>query len=284
MDVLDRVTRGEWVADHLSGESHSDPRASTVVRATQRRAEPWRRDELVVEEPLEIRVEDEPLVVTMRTPGDDRALAAGFLYSEGVVDGRDDVAAIEHLAGPGGENTIAVRLASGVGAHRDALLRAQRTVVATSACGLCGKTRLDQVEIAATVAVEPIDVDPAVLEGLPALVRTAQTVFARTGGLHGAALVEPGGRIEILCEDIGRHNAVDKVLGSRLLTDRVPVRDRLLVVSGRAGFEIVQKARVAAVPAVIAFGAASSLAVALAERSGMKLYGFVREDRWTRYA
>jgi len=262
----------------------ADHRASTVVRATQRRAEPWRDDEVVVEEPLEIRVDDEPLVVTMRTPGDDRALAAGFLYSEGVIDGLDDVTALDHLAGPGGDNTIQVHLASGVAAHLDAIRRAQRSLVATSACGMCGKTRLDQVEVVAQREVIPTDVDPALLDGLPSRLWHAQAVFKRTGGLHGAALMRPDGELEALHEDIGRHNAVDKVLGSRLLADRVPVGDRLLVVSGRAGFEIVQKARVAAVPAVIAFGAASSLAVELAEASGMKLFGFVRDDRWTRYA
>ncbi|MEO0601469.1 MAG: formate dehydrogenase accessory sulfurtransferase FdhD, partial [Myxococcota bacterium] len=251
---------------------------------TQRRGAPWSDDELVVEEPLEIRVEDEPLVVTMRTPGDDLALAAGFLYSEGVVDGLDDVAALDHLAGPGGENTIQVRLASGVAAHLDALRQAQRSVVATSACGLCGKSRLDQVEVAATVDIVPVDVDPDLLDGLATRLREGQDVFARTGGCHGAALLDPHGGLSTVREDIGRHNAVDKVLGVRFLEDRVPVRDAFLVVSGRAGFEIVQKARVAGVPVVIAFGAASSLAARLAAQSGMKLYGFVRDDGWTRYA
>lgn len=262
----------------------ADHRTSTVVRATQRKAAPWRDDEIVVEEPLEIRIDDVSLVVTMRTPGHDRALAAGFLYSEGIVDGPDDIAAIDHLAGPGGENTIQVRLASGVPAHHDALRRARRDVLATSACGLCGKTQLDQVEVTATAEVRPVDVDLAILDGLPGRLRELQDVFGRTGGLHGAALLDPEGGLSDLHEDIGRHNAVDKVLGARLLDDRVPVDDRFLVVSGRAGFEIVQKARVAAVPVVIAFGAASSLAVELAERAGMKLFGFVRDDRWTRYA
>ncbi len=262
----------------------ADHQRSTVVRATRRRSESWRNDELVVEEPLEIRVEDEPLVVTMRTPGDDHALAAGFLYTEGVVDGLDDVAALDHLAGLGGENTVQVRLASGVQAHLEALRHAQRRVVATSACGVCGKSRLDQVEIAASVEVVPVDVDPLVLEGLPRRLREAQAVFRRTGGLHGAALLAPDGTLDEVREDIGRHNAVDKVIGARFLADDVPVRDRFLVISGRAGFEIVQKARVAAIPAVIAFGAASSLAAALAERSGMALFGFVRDHGWTQYA
>ncbi|MEN0065393.1 MAG: formate dehydrogenase accessory sulfurtransferase FdhD [Myxococcota bacterium] len=263
----------------------ADHRATgTVVRATQRNAAPWADDELVIEEPLEIRVEGEPLVVTMRTPGHDRVLAAGFLYSEGVIDGPDDLSALDHLGGDGGQNVMAVRLASGVAAHREALRRAQREVVATSACGLCGKTRLDQVEVTATTPILPTDVDEAILAGLPGRLHSLQPVFRRTGGLHGATLMTPTGELAPPFEDIGRHNAVDKVLGARLLADQVPVDDRFLVVSGRAGFEIVQKARVAGVPAVIAFGAASSLAVELAERSSMRLYGFVRDDRWTRYA
>lgn len=263
----------------------ADHRASgTVVRSTQQTAQPWHDDVIVVEEPLEIRVDDQPFVVTMRTPGADRELAAGFLYTEGIVDGRDDLTAVDHLGGPGGHNTVSVRLAAGVQAHWAALKRAQREVVVTSACGLCGKSRLDQVEVATTVPIVPCDVPETALRGLPSRLNARQPLFAQTGGIHGAALIDTEGQIGTVHEDIGRHNAVDKVIGQQVWADAVPIHDRFLVVSGRAGFEIVQKARVAGIPAVLALGAASSLAVELAERSGMRLYGFVRDDRWTRYA
>ncbi|MBX2803445.1 MAG: formate dehydrogenase accessory sulfurtransferase FdhD [Myxococcales bacterium] len=241
------------------------------------------RDIVVVEEPLEIRVEDRSIAVTMRTPGHDVELAAGFLLSEGILDGADDLVALDHLSGDAHANTVVARVSGGVEAHLEAIERASRELFATSACGICGKVSLDRVEIQSTVTIQPLEPDPAVLAELPATLRTAQPTFERTGGLHAAALVHPDGQLEVVREDIGRHNAVDKVLGWRLLRDEVPVRNRLLVVSGRAGFEIVQKARVAGIPVVAAIGAASSLAVDLAAATGIALIGFLRADRWTRY-
>lgn len=235
-------------------------------------------DEVAVEEPLEIRVDDRPLAVTMRTPGHDLDLAAGFLLTEGVIDGADDLTALAGL----NENTVGVRLAEGVPAHRVA--RAARDLYATSACGICGKASLDRIRAAAPPLTSRWEVDPAVLTRLPERLGRAQPGFHRTGGLHAAALVDFDGSMEVLREDIGRHNAVDKVLGWRLRADRVPVDDRILLVSSRAGFEIVQKARVAGIPAVAAMGAASSLAVDLAVESGMVLIGFLRPDRFVRYA
>lgn len=241
------------------------------------------QDHVVVEEPLEIRIEDRSLAVTMRTPGADRELAAGFLLTEGVIDGAEDLTALGALPGDPKENTIVARVAGGVQAHLQAIERASRELFATSACGICGKASLDRIEILTQVPIQPMEPDPGVLASLPGALRGAQPTFHRTGGLHAAALVTPDGQLEVVREDIGRHNAVDKVLGWRLLQDRVPVSERILLVSGRAGFEIVQKARVAGVPVVAAMGAASSLAVDLAEASGITLIGFLRPDRWTRY-
>ena len=240
-------------------------------------------DEIVVEEPLEIRVEARAIAVTMRTPGHDLELAAGFLFTEGILDGADDLQAIAHLAGDREANTVVARVAGGVEAHLQAIERAARELYASSACGICGKASLDRVRILAGGPIEPLEPDLDVIPGLAGALRSAQRAFERTGGLHAAGLFHPDGRLEVAREDIGRHNAVDKVLGWRLLQDAVPVRDRILVVSGRAGFEIVQKARVAGVPVVVAIGAASTLAVDLAADSGMALFGFLRGDRWTRY-
>jgi FdhD protein len=239
-------------------------------------------DVLVVEEPLEIRIEGTPLAVTMRTPGHDRDLAAGFLLTEGIIDGLDDLVALEPIGNSG--NVVDCVLAGGVAAHRDQVSRATRELYATSSCGICGKASIDRLEVLAGPITTRFDVDAELLLGLPAILSEAQEAFARTGGLHGAALVRPDGTLEVVREDIGRHNAVDKVLGHRLLTDRVPVDDRLLLISSRAGFEVVQKALVAGVPAIAAVGAASTLAVDLASRSGMTLVGFLRAERFVRYA
>ncbi len=260
-----------------------DPGATSERRVRRGALGVEASDQVVVEEPLEIRIEDRSLAVTMRTPGADRELAAGFLFTEGVLDAADDLIAIEPLAGDERANTIVARVAGGVQAHLEAIERASRELFATSACGICGKASLDRITILAREPIQPMEPDPRVLAGLPDALRAAQPTFQRTGGLHGAALVTPAGHLEVIREDIGRHNAVDKVLGWRLLADRIPVHDRILLVSGRAGFEIVQKARVAGVPVVAAIGAASSLAVDLAESSGIVLIGFLRADRWTRY-
>ncbi|TNE89824.1 MAG: formate dehydrogenase accessory sulfurtransferase FdhD [Deltaproteobacteria bacterium] len=249
---------------------------------TRHPASPETEDLLVVEEPLEIRVEGEALAVTMRTPGHDLELVAGFLFTEGIIDGADDLVALTHVGDSG--NVVDCRLAGGVAAHREQVSRATRELYATSSCGICGKASIDRLEILAGPVTGSFPDDPALLLSLPARLAEAQAAFAKTGGLHAAALVRPDGSFEVVREDIGRHNAVDKVLGYRLRADAVPVDDRLLFVSSRAGFEIVQKALVAGVPAVASVGAASTLAVDLAERSNMALYGFVRDGRFNRYA
>ncbi|MCB9685355.1 MAG: formate dehydrogenase accessory sulfurtransferase FdhD [Alphaproteobacteria bacterium] len=257
----------------------SGVRDHEVVRGPGERLD---TDALVVEEPLEIRVEERSVAVTMRTPGDDLDLAAGFLCTEGIVDGADDLHALDHLAGDPTRNIVVARVAGGVEAHLEALSRATREFYATSACGICGKTSIDRITTLAgghaPTGRVPSD---AVLAALPD--RVVGPSFRATGGLHAAALVDFDGALEVLREDIGRHNAVDKVIGWRLRRDRLPIRDRVLVVSGRTGFEIVQKAAMVQIPVICGIGAASTLAVDLARETGTALYGFVREDRWTRY-
>jgi FdhD protein len=258
-----------------------------VTRRAVRRwpATDEKTDIVAVEEPLEIRVEGTPLAITMRTPGHDLDLAAGFLFTEGVIDGADDLVALRHVDLPADRrgNTVDALLAGGVAAHREAIQRATRELYATSSCGLCGKASIDRIRTTAPPLTNHIDPDPAMLVTLPALLLAGQSAFVLTGGLHAAGLFTPDGELEVLREDIGRHNAVDKVLGWRLREDRVPVDDRILVVSSRAGFEIVQKARVAGISCVAAVGAPSSLAVDLAAESGMALIGFLRQNRLNRY-
>lgn len=243
-------------------------------------------DDVCVEEPLEIRVEGRPLAVLMRTPGDDLDLVAGFLFTEGVIDGPDDLTAIAHVDRPGDErgNTVDVRLAAGVEAHRARIERATRDLYATSACGVCGKASIDRLLIATPPRVRVADPSAAFLLSLSPALLAVQASFARTGGQHAAALFDFDGRLDVVREDIGRHNAVDKVLGARLRADRAPVDDRVLFVSGRAGWEIVQKALMARVPVVASVGAASSLAIDLAREGGLALYAFVRERSLNRYA
>lgn len=239
-------------------------------------------DLLVVEEPLEIRVEGQSVAVTMRTPGHDRELVAGFLLTEGIVDGADDLVAVQHVGDSG--NVVDCVLASGVEAHRERLSKATRELYATSSCGICGKASIDRIRVLAAPLTTHWSMTQEQLVALPDRLAAEQTAFSATGGLHAAALVRPDGTLEVVREDVGRHNAVDKVLGYRLLEDTVPVDDRLLLVSSRAGFEIVQKSLVAGVPALAAVGAASTLAVDLAKESGMQLIGFLRNGRFNQYS
>lgn len=247
-----------------------------------------RPDTLVVEEPLEVRVGGSALAVTMRTPGDDMDLAAGFLVSEGVVSDGEQVRSIRYCAGAtdDGRNTynvLDVDLAPGVAPPDKSLERAFYT---TSSCGLCGKASLDAVRTSAafSVADDPLVVDAGVLALLPDRLREAQRVFDRTGGLHAAGLFTPDGHLLCLREDVGRHNAVDKVVGWALREGRLPLRGTVLLVSGRASFELVQKAWMAGVPALAAVSAPSSLAVDLATEAGMTLVGFLRGSTMNVYA
>jgi FdhD protein len=245
-------------------------------------------DPVAVEEPLELRLatspDDEatPFTVTMRTPGHDAELAAGLLYGEGLIESADDLLTLRDAEACGVENTIRVELR----ADRAAAARAQtRSFYATAACGVCGKTAIDSIFVKGLPLLDPgrPRIAREVLEALPARMREAQRVFARTGGLHAAALFDASGALVVLREDVGRHNAVDKVVGERLLARALPLRDAVLVLSGRAGFEIVQKAARAGIPIVAAVGAPSSLALRMAERSGMTLAGFLRAGRFNLY-
>ncbi len=247
-----------------------------------------RPDTLAAEEPMEIRVGGRPLTVTMRTPGHDFDLAAGFLVSEGVVHRTDQVAGIRYCAGAtadGGNtyNVVDVALARGV-APPDASL--ERNVYTTSSCGLCGKASLDAVRTVAawSVADDPLELHPELLSALPDRLRRAQRVFDSTGGLHAAGLFTAAGDLVCLREDVGRHNAVDKVVGHALRTGLLPLRGSVLMVSGRASFELVQKAVMAGIPALAAVSAPSSLAVDLADEAGLTLVGFLRGTSMNVYA
>ncbi len=240
----------------------------------------YRPDSLVVEEPMEIRVGGRALTVTMRTPGDDFDLAAGFLVSEGVVRGAEDIAGIRYCAGAtaNGANTyniVDVVLAPGVTPPDTSL---ERNFYTTSSCGLCGKASLDAVHTAAawSVAEDGLRIAPETLARLPELLRQAQRVFDATGGLHAAGLFTSEGELLCLREDVGRHNAVDKVVGHALRSGMLPLRGTVLVVSGRASFELVQKSVMAGIPLLAAVSAPSSLAVDLAAERGLTLVGFLR--------
>lgn len=246
-----------------------------------------RADQLAAEEPMEIRAgapgqEPQRIAVTMRTPGHDFELAAGFLLTEGLVAATGDIAAIRYCVDPGVEqrhNVVTVDLRRPL--PGDAVSRA---LYATSSCGICGKAALDLVETgAAPVAPGPV-IDASVLDRLPPALAAGQRVFASTGGLHGAGLFTPDGEPVVVREDVGRHNAVDKVLGRALLDGNVPLSERLLVVSGRVSFEVVQKAAMAGVPIVCAVSAPTSLAVDAARRLGMTLVGFLRDGRANVYS
>ncbi|MFE2752826.1 formate dehydrogenase accessory sulfurtransferase FdhD [Actinosynnema sp. NPDC059335] len=255
----------------------------TFARRTSRK----RVDALAAEEPLELRVGGKALTVTMRTPGHDVELAHGFLFGEGVITGLEDIAVARFCegAGPDGVNTYNVldlTLAEGV-APPDASV--ERNFYTTSSCGVCGKAALDAVKLKTrhSPAHDDSTVDVDVLAGLPDELRRRQKVFAATGGLHAAGLFTTTGQALVVREDVGRHNAVDKVLGWAVLQNRVPLAGTVLMVSGRASFELVQKAAMAGVPVLAAVSAPSSLAADLAEEQGVTLVGFLRGDSMNVY-
>ena len=253
-----------------------------------------RPDTLAVEEPLEIRVAGTQLAITMRTPGHDVELAAGFLVSEGVISRGDQFRSAIHCGGPGTtgllgatENTyniLDVALAPGVEPPDPDLARNFYT---TSSCGLCGKASIEAVETVSAydVSVDDAAVDAVELVAFPDRLRAQQAAFDKTGGLHAAGLFDARtGELVVLREDVGRHNAVDKVVGWAVLNDRLPLRGHVLMVSGRASFELVQKAVMAGIPILSAVSAPSSLAVELAEASGLTLVGFLRGSSMNVYA
>jgi FdhD protein len=260
-----------------------------VMRVTVGEPSQRQRDTLAGEEPLEIRVGGRSLAVTMRTPGADFDLAAGFLVSEGVISHTRDLATMRYCAGAGDDgineyNVLDVALADGVAPPDDTVARAFFT---TSSCGLCGKASIDAVRTRSVFDVhdDPLTLVPSMLAHLPSRLRAAQKVFEKTGGLHAAALFDgQSGDLLALREDVGRHNAVDKVIGWALREGQLPLRGRILLVSGRASFELVQKAVMAGIPALCAVSAPSALAVDLAVESGMTLVGFLRDPSMVVYA
>jgi FdhD protein len=234
-----------------------------------------RPDTLAVEEPLELRVGGQPLTVTMRTPGDDMDLAAGFLVSEGVISRTDQLSEMRYCAGADedGRNTYNV-----LDLQLTVPPPAPRAFYTTSSCGICGTASLEAVRQTTSydVSADPLTVTPALLSTLPDRLREAQKVFDKTGGLHAAGLFSGAGELLCLREDVGRHNAVDKVVGFGLREGLLPLSGTVLMVSGRASFELVQKAWMAGIPCLAAISAPSSLAVDLATEAGMTLVGFLR--------
>lgn len=246
-----------------------------------------RLDALVAEEPLELRVGGQPLTVTMRTPGHDVELAHGFLLTEGVIGDREDVFVARYCDGADDQgrntyNVLDVALAEGVPAPEPGV---RRNFLTSSSCGICGKAALDAVATLSRFELrsDGFAVDAQVLGGLPEALRARQRLFESTGGLHAAALFDSTGDLLVVREDVGRHNAVDKVLGWALMEGRVPLHDAGLLVSGRASFELVQKAVMAGVPLLAAVSAPSSLAVELAEERGLSLVGFLRGETMNLY-
>lgn len=247
-----------------------------------------RPETVVVEEPLEIRVNGSPITVTMRTPGSDFELAQGFLLTEHIIAHRDDVVEIRYCggSGPDGANTynvLDITLASTVPAPD---VDVTRNFYTTSSCGVCGKASLDAVRLTSCYSPgdQPARVAAQLLTAMPKRLRAAQKVFASTGGLHAAALFDVDGTMLVAREDIGRHNAVDKVIGWALETDRIPLSTAVLLVSGRASFELTQKAVMAGAPVLAAVSAPSSLAVDLANESGLTLVAFLRGDSMNVYS
>jgi FdhD protein len=276
---------------------HNGPRGKTAVPRTPRSVDltqvsEWedghlrRKDDyLAAEEPLEIRVGDEPLSVTMRTPGHDRELAAGFLFTEGLVQQREQILKLESADPQDGTNRGNVIEAELAPESAPDLAKMKRHFFAASSCGICGKASIDSIRSRLLASPNPdFRLNAEMLVQMPDALRSSQDVFQRTGGLHAAAIFDSNGKLLVLREDIGRHNAVDKVIGWALLEGRVPLSDSVLLVSGRGGFEIVQKAIVAGVPVVASVSAPSSLAVQLARELRLTLIGFLRGRRFVIYS
>jgi len=238
-------------------------------------------DHLAHEEPLEIRVRGRAISVTMRTPGHDDELAAGFLLTEGLIRRQTDVLRIEACDRNDEGNLLNVLLAADV--HVD-FEKLTRHVFASSSCGLCGKATIDAVRATFPAITSDQNIDAAILLRMPDAMRQEQSTFDRTGGLHAAALFDDAGKLIVLREDVGRHNAVDKVIGHALLNNLIPLDEKILVVSGRSSFEIVQKALAARLPVIAAVSAPSSLAVKFAQENNQTLIGFLREGRMNIYS
>jgi FdhD protein len=243
-------------------------------------------DRAATEEPLEVRLHGRPFAVIMRTPGADRELAAGFLLAERVLVTPDDLGTIEYCTDPSAEHPENIINATIAGSAEtlERLLADRRQVTTNSSCGLCGRLTIESLRTDAPPITSTWTIDAATLVAIPNRLREAQKVFEETGGLHAAGLFTPDGKLEAMAEDVGRHNAVDKVVGRMLMQDRLPLSNFLLFVSGRTSYEIVQKAFLAGIPVVAAVSAPSSLAIDLAQECGLTLIGFLRGQDFNVYA
>jgi FdhD protein len=248
----------------------------------------FRPETLAVEEPMEIRINGTAITVTMRTPGSDVELAQGFMLTEGVIGHRNDIATVQYCRGAGADgmntyNVLDVTLAAGVAMPE---VDVTRNFYTTSSCGVCGKGSIDAIELISrhSPGDDPTVVASETLSAMPDQLRSAQKVFQSTGGLHGAGLFDADGTMLVVREDIGRHNAVDKVIGWAVEHDRIPLTGTVLLVSGRASFELTQKAVMAGIPVLAAVSAPSSLAVDLASQAGLTLVAFLRGDTMNVYS
>jgi FdhD protein len=275
------------MSDHRSTpESLASIRTTRVVRAgPEGRAEA--QDVTAAEEPLDVRLHGRSFAIIMRTPGDDKALAAGFLLSERVIRSAEDVGAVEHCHHPDrteAHHVVDVFLTGDAARDVERSLEGRRRVLANSSCGVCGRATIEELRADLAPLQASWTVTPAVISALPETLRVRQSRFDETGGLHAAGLFDPNGACRISFEDVGRHNAVDKAIGSMLLEDRLPLDDTILMVSGRVSFEIVQKAWIAGIPILAAVSAPTSLAVELAREAGVTLLAFVRGRHFNIYA
>jgi len=259
----------------------------TVVGRPERGADGSTRDLAAVEEPLEVRLHGRPFAVIMRTPGEDRELATGFLWSESVIRLSADVGAVEHCRHPDHpetHNVVDVFLHGEAASGLARLLGERRNVLTNSSCGLCGRVTIESLQQRARPITSAWTMTREIVAALPDRLRERQVTFAETGGLHAAGLFQTDGTCDLIAEDVGRHNAVDKVVGAMLMENRVPLTAHALVVSGRTSFEIVQKAWVAGIALVCAVSAPSSLAIELAQEAGITLLGFVRDGGFNVYS
>jgi FdhD protein len=265
----------------MMSRTRMDPFQSFAVVRVDARCSTPAADRVATELPLEVRLEGYPFSVIMRTPGADEDLAVGFLFSESVIRNAGEIRRIER-----GESAdvINIRLSRDRAEILPELLGLRRQVTTNSSCGMCGRRSLESLTLSAPPLTADWAVQASLVTALPAILRDVQRAFDETGGLHAAGLFDTSGRLELSAEDVGRHNAVDKLLGRMVLAGRVPLDRTLLFVSGRSSFEIVQKAFLGGIPFVAAVSAPSSMAVTLARSAGLTLLGFVRDDRFNIYA
>ncbi len=264
----------------------------SVQKVTANELNSEQTDVLAVEEPLEIRLgfDDQSkfthraISITMRTPDHDFELAAGFLFTEGILRNADQIFEIKHcgkLGQEGFENTVRIDLQKGVKVD---LKRLERHFYTSSSCGVCGKSSIEALQTGVKKVKSRLKIKAALIHKLPEILRESQSIFDATGGLHASALFDAEGKLDILREDVGRHNALDKIIGAKFLEYKTPLSDKILLVSGRTSFELVQKALMAGIPILAAVGSPSSLAVELAKEFGQTLIGFVRDHRFNIYS